>query len=367
MIKFLDLQRINAQYKEELQNAFNRVIDSGWYILGEEVKRFEEEFADYCGVEHCVGVANGLDALILIFRAYKELGMMQDGDEIIVPANTYIASVLAISANNLVPVLVEPTLDFYNIDPALITAHITPRTKGILAVHLYGQLADLSAISIIAQQHGLKIIEDAAQAHGASKEGNKAGSLGDAAGFSFYPGKNLGAIGDGGAVTTNDNLLAKTIRALANYGSEIKYQNEYQGVNSRLDELQAALLAVKLKYLEKEIERRRAIANQFINGIKNPHVSLPKVKDQNSHVWHVFVVRVKERERFQSYLTANNIQTIIHYPIPPHQQKAYQHLNHLSLPVTEKIHKEIISLPISAVLADKDVEKIIAVINSYAE
>ncbi len=365
MIKFLDLQRINAQYKEELQSAFNRVIDSGWYILGKEVKKFEEEFADYCGVKHCVGVANGLDALILIFRAYKELGLMQDGDEIIVPANTYIASILAISANNLVPVLVEPSLDTYNIEPNLIAAHITPKTKGILVVHLYGQLANLPAISAIAKEHQLKIIEDAAQAHGASMDDKKAGSWGDAAGFSFYPGKNLGAIGDAGAVTTNDELLAKTIRALANYGSEIKYHNEYQGLNSRLDELQAALLSVKLKYLEHELDRRRAIANQFINGIKNPLILLPKLMDQHSHVWHVFVVRVTNRVHFQSYLTANEIQTVIHYPIPPHQQKAYKSLNHLSFPITEKIHREIISLPISPVLTDTEVEKAIAIINRY--
>ena len=365
MIKFLDLHKINAQYKEEIQEAFTRVIDSGWYILGKEVDNFEKEFATYCGAETCIGVANGLDALILILRAYKELGIMKDGDEIIVPANTYIASILAISANNLTPVLVEPDLHSYNLDPRLIEEKITDKTKGILAVHLYGQIADMGAICEISTRHNLKVIEDAAQSHGASIDNKRAGNWGDATGFSFYPGKNLGALGDAGAITTNDQLLAKTIRSIANYGSEIKYHNEFKGTNSRLDELQSAFLSAKLKYLEKEIEKRRTVANRYINEIKNDKVILPLINKQENHVWHVFVVRVKDRADFQSYLTNNDIQTLIHYPIPPHQQNAYPELNHLSFPVTEKIHKEIISLPISAVLTNDEVNEIIRVVNLY--
>ncbi|MNK00029.1 dTDP-3-amino-3,6-dideoxy-alpha-D-galactopyranose transaminase [compost metagenome] len=365
MIKFLDLHKINAQYKLEIQEAFNRVIDSGWYILGKEVENFEKEFAAYCGAENCIGVANGLDALILIFRAYKELGLMQDGDEIIVPANTYIASVLAISANNLVPILVEPDLYTYNLDPNLIEKSITAKTKGILAVHLYGQIANMNDICAIAVKHNLKVIEDAAQSHGASINHKKAGSWGDASGFSFYPGKNLGALGDAGAITTNDKLLAKTIRSIANYGSEIKYHNEFKGTNSRLDELQSAFLSAKLKHLDKEIETRRAIANRYINEIKNDKINLPSSIEAENHVWHVFVIRVEDRTGFQKYLLDNGIQTLIHYPVAPHQQKAYPELNHLSLPITEKIHKEVISLPISAVLTDNEVTEIVKAINRY--
>lgn len=365
MIKFLDLQKINAQYENELQEAFTRVINSGWYILGKEVESFEKEFAAYCGTETCIGVANGLDALVLILRAYKELGIMQDDDEIIVPANTYIASILAISANNLIPILVEPDPKSYNLDPKLITAKITQKTKAILAVHLYGQISDMTTICEIAKKHNLKVIEDSAQSHGSSINNKKSGNWGDASGFSFYPGKNLGALGDAGAITTNDELLAKTIRAVANYGSEIKYHNEFKGTNSRLDELQAAFLAAKLKHLDKEIEKRRAVANRYIDEIKNDKIKLPSFTSQENHVWHVFVVRVENRNNFQNYLTSNGIQTLIHYPIPPHQQKAYPELNHLSLPITEKIHREIISLPISAVLTDEEVNEIIRVVNHY--
>lgn len=365
MIKFLDIQQINAQYRNELQAAFNRVLDSGWFILGEEVKTFEKEFAAYCGTRHCVGVANGLDALILILRAYKELGILQDGDEVLVPANTYIASILAISANALVPVLVEPNPYSFNLDAKQIAAKISPRTKAILVVHLYGKLADMEAITQIAKQHQLKVIEDSAQAHGASKAGRKAGAWGHASGFSFYPGKNLGALGDAGAVTTDDDLLANTIRTLANYGSQIKYQNEYKGINSRLDELQAALLGVKLKYLDTEIQIRRQIANRYLNEINNSALQLPENNKEEEHVWHVFVVRVKNREHFQQYLTAKGVQTVVHYPIPPHQQEAYKELNALSLPITEQIHQEVISLPISPVLKDEEVTQVIKIVNQY--
>lgn len=365
MIKFLDLQAINQQYKTELEEACSRVINSGWYISGTEVSAFEEKFAEHCGVKHCVGVANGLDALILIFRAYKKLGKLKDGDEVLVPANTYIASILAISANGLVPILVEPNEQTYNVDVSLIEQNLTPKTKAILAVHLYGQLADMPIIMNLAEKHNLLVVEDAAQAHGASLKGKKAGNWGHAAGFSFYPGKNLGALGDAGAVTTNDEALASIIRSLGNYGSEVKYHNAYKGINSRLDELQAALLSVKLKHLDTEIEQRQTIANAFLNGIKNPKIKLPLIQYQEQHVWHLFVVRVEDRANFQSYLTEKGIQTVIHYPIPPHKQKAYSELNHLSFPLTEKIHEQVLSLPISPVLTKAEVQKIIDVVNGF--
>ena len=365
MIKFLDLQAINHQYKAELEEACSRVINSGWYISGTEVGAFEQKFASYCGVKHCIGVANGLDALILIFRAYKELGQLHDGDEVLVPANTYIASILAISANNLVPVLIEPNEHSYNLDAGLLEQHLNPKTKAILAVHLYGQLADMPAIITFAKKHHILVVEDAAQAHGASIGGKKAGNWGHAAGFSFYPGKNLGALGDAGAVTTNDAALATMVRSLGNYGSEVKYHNTFKGINSRLDELQAALLSVKLRHLDVEIERRRAIANAFLNGIKNPKIKLPYIEQQEQHVWHLFVIQVDNRATFQSYLTEKGIQTVIHYPIPPHKQKSYSELNKLSFPLTEKIHEQILSLPISPVLIDAEVQKIINIVNGY--
>ncbi len=365
MIKFLDLQAINHQYKTELEEACSRVINSGWYISGTEVSAFEQQFSTYCGVKHSVGVANGLDALILIFRAYKELGRLKDGDEVLVPANTYIASILAISANGLVPILIEPNEQTYNVDVSLIEQNLTPKTKAILAVHLYGQLADMPSIMNLAEKHNLLVVEDAAQAHGARIKGKKAGNWGHAAGFSFYPGKNLGALGDAGAVTTNDEALATMIRSLGNYGSEVKYHNAYKGINSRLDELQAALLSVKLKHLDIEIERRQTIANAFLNGIKNPKIKLPLIQYQEQHVWHLFVVRVEDRANFQSYLTEKGIQTVIHYPIPPHKQKAYSELNQLSFPLTEKIHEQVLSLPISPVLTNTEVQKIIDVVNGF--
>lgn len=365
MIKFLDLLEINKQHKEELKSAFERVLNSGWYILGEELTTFENSFATYCGTKHAIGVANGLDALILIIRAYKELGLFHDGDEIIVPANTYIASILAISANNLVPVLVEPDIDTYNIDPTLIEAKITAKTKAILPVHLYGQLCDMKAINAIAKKYQLKVIEDSAQSHGATNNGIRAGNFGDATGFSFYPGKNLGALGDAGAITTNNDDLATAIRAILNYGSEIKYKNKYKGVNSRLDELQAALLGVKLKTLDAETATKRAIANRYLQEINNPKIVLPKVAVQSAHVWHLFVVRTINRDDLQQYLTAKGIQTIIHYPIPPHQQEAYKEWAHLSYPVSETIHREVLSLPLSQVLTPDEVSYVIKSLNEY--
>ncbi|WP_281228041.1 DegT/DnrJ/EryC1/StrS family aminotransferase [Flavobacterium aquiphilum] len=365
MIKFLDLQKINAQYKTELTQAFNRVLDSGWYIMGAELKLFETDFANYCGTKHAIGVANGLDALILIIRAYKEMGIFQDGDEILVPSNTYIASILAISANNLVPVLVEPKLEAFNIDVLLIESKITSKTKAILPVHLYGQLCDMPVIITIAKKYNLKVIEDCAQAHGAILENKKAGNWGDAAGFSFYPGKNLGALGDAGAITTNDDNLASCLRALLNYGSQVKYKNLYKGVNSRLDELQAALLSVKLKNLDVETAVKRKIAERYLTEIKNPKITLPEVTIDSAHVWHLFVIMTDKRDELQEYLNDNGIQTVIHYPIPPHKQEAYKEWNDMSFPISELIHQTVISLPLSAVMTSEEVDGVINVLNAY--
>ncbi|RBQ03559.1 DegT/DnrJ/EryC1/StrS family aminotransferase [Pedobacter miscanthi] len=366
MIKFLDLKQINAAHKMELMNAFEEVIDSGWYIMGDKLNLFEKEFAEYCGTKHAIGVANGLDALILIIRAYKELGIFKDGDEILVPSNTYIASILAISANNLVPVLVEPDIDTYDIDPELIEKKITDRTVAILPVHLYGQLCDMEKILIIAKKNNIKVIEDCAQAHGAAdNSGRRAGNFGDAAGFSFYPGKNLGAIGDAGAITTNDDELAVALRALLNYGSHVKYQNLYKGINSRLDELQAALLSVKLGHLDIETEFRRKVANRYLNEINNNKLILPQVKDQSTHVWHLFVIRTADRKTLQDYLLKHDIQTVIHYPIPPHKQPAYAELVDEKHPISETIHREVLSLPISPVMKNEEISKVIEIINAY--
>lgn len=363
MIPFLDLKNINAQYREELIEACIKVIDSGWYIQGNECQEFEKEFAAYCGSKYAIGVANGLDALILIIRAYKEMGIMNDGDEIIVPANTYIASILAISDNGLIPVLVEPDIKTYNIDPALIEENITAKTKAIMAVHLYGQIAAMDEINAIAKKYNLKVIEDSAQAHGAYFGDKRTGNLGDASGFSFYPGKNLGALGDGGAVTTNDEDLASTIRALGNYGSHKKYENFYKGTNSRLDEMQAAMLRVKLRHLDNEIEKRRKIANYYLENINNENIILPTVREQNNHVWHLFVVRTEKRDNLQKYLLDNGIQTLIHYPIPPHKQEAYKELKNESYAISEQIHDEVLSLPISGVQSLDDTKTIVEVIN----
>ncbi|KRD07491.1 aminotransferase [Flavobacterium sp. Root901] len=365
MIKFLDIQKINAQYKNELLETFTRVLDSGWYIMGNELKEFEIQFASYCGTKHAIGVANGLDALILIIRAYKEMGWFQEGDEILVPSNTYIASILAISANNLIPILIEPNLETFNMNSSLIESKITSRTKAILPVHLYGQLCDMVVIDTIAKKHNLKVIEDCAQAHGAILKNKKAGNWGDAAGFSFYPGKNLGALGDGGAITTNDDELAACIRALLNYGSHVKYQNLYKGINSRLDELQAAMLTVKLKKLDLETKTKRNIANRYLNEIVNSKISLPEVKENLAHVWHLFVIRTVKRDDLHNYLKDKGIQTVIHYPIPPHKQEAYKEWNNLSFPISEQIHNEVLSLPLSAVLSFEEVETIIRALNEY--
>jgi dTDP-4-amino-4,6-dideoxygalactose transaminase len=380
MIKFLDLQKITAKYEAEIKQAVNRVIDSGWYLQGKENERFEENYARYIGNKHCIGVANGLDALIWILRAYIEMGVMHEGDEVIVPANTFIASILAITENNLKPVLVEPSIDTYQIDDTLIEQAITPRTKAIMIVHLYGQCAYTEKIGELCKKYNLKLIEDNAQAHGCMfrfTQGNtelntvkhcvikKTGSLGDAAGHSFYPGKNLGAFGDAGAVTTNDDELAQVVRALANYGSTKKYVFTYTGRNSRLDEIQAAILDVKLKYLDQDTAARKQVARYYIENIKHPEVILPKVTDWDAHVFHLFPIRIKRREEFQAYLAQKGIQTIIHYPIPPHRQECYKEFNHLSLPITQQIHREEVSLPMSPVMDIDEMEYVVSAINSF--
>ena len=366
MIKFLDLQKINLLHRQEIEREILEVFRSGWYLLGNKVKAFEENLSNYIGAKHAIGVANGLDALRLILRGYIEMGVMQKGDEIIVPANTYIASVLAISDNGLVPVLVEPDINTYNIDYNKIEEAVTSKTKAIMPVHLYGRVAWSQDLTVLAEKYSLKLIEDNAQAIGAAWNGIKTGNLGDAAGFSFYPGKNLGALGDGGAVTTNDDELAATIRALANYGSNQKYVNIYQGLNSRLDEIQAAVLNVKLKYIDDENEYRRKIAERYINEINNPEIILPEnPSNPTEHVWHLFVIRTRERERLQKYLSDNGIQTLSHYPIPPHHQQAYKEMNTLSFPITEQIHKGVLSLPISSVMENDAIEKILYQLNSF--
>ncbi|RTY92353.1 DegT/DnrJ/EryC1/StrS aminotransferase family protein [Flavobacterium sp. GT3R68] len=366
MIRFLDIHKINKPYEEFFQQKLKEVMDKGWYILGKEVTLFEENFADFCGSRHCIGVGNGLDALTLIFKAYIQLGRLEKGDEIIVPANTYIASILAILQADLVPVLVEPKLESYNIDPNLIAASITTRTKAILAVHLYGQLADMSAISSITKKNNLLLIEDAAQAHGAQNtQGFKAGNLSDASGFSFYPGKNLGALGDGGAVTTNDDALAQLVASLRNYGSEAKYHNEFIGFNSRLDEIQAAFLNVKLPDLYLDNEKRKVIANRYLSEIVNPKIVLPEFNGGSHHVFHLFVIRTENRDNLQHYLKESGIETLIHYPIPPHKQNALSAWNKLSFPITEKIHREVISIPISPVMMMDEVDFVIKILNAY--
>lgn len=375
MIPFLDLKSINGQYASELKAAAARVIDSGWYIMGEELKAFEAEFAAYCGTRHCIGVANGLDALILVLRAWKELGKLKDGDEVIVPANTYIASVLAITENRLKPVLVEPDENTYNLCPQRVKAAITPNTKAILPVHLYGLISPMPELMAIADENNLLVLEDCAQAHGASIDGKKAGSFGHAAGFSFYPGKNLGALGDAGAITTNDEELATTLRALRNYGSHEKYKNLFQGVNSRLDEIQAAMLSVKLKHLDTETAHRRKMAAAYLDGITNPAIVLPAINSafniknstymSEAHVYHVFVIRCEQREALQKHLLDAGIQTLIHYPIPPHQQQAYKELNMDKYPVAEMIHQQVMSLPMGPTITDEQVTAVIIACNGF--
>lgn len=366
MIKFLDLQKINLQHQTEIEAQLLEVFRSGWYLLGERLKNFENNFSSYIGSSHAIGVANGLDALRLILKAYIEMGIMAVGDEIIVPSNTYIASILAISDNGLIPVLVEPDINSYNIDVSKIEEKISSKTKAILIVHLYGRIIFSDQLQQIAKENNLKIIEDNAQAIGAEWNGKKSGNLGDAAGFSFYPGKNLGALGDAGAITTNDDQLATTIRALANYGSNQKYVNIYKGLNSRLDEIQAAILDVKLKYINSENQKRIDIAKRYISEIKNPKIILPELpENENEHVWHLFVIRTENRDELQNYLTEKNIQTLIHYPIPPHQQNAYKEWNNMSFPISEKIHNEVLSLPISPILEDEEIQTIIKALNNF--
>ena len=360
MIKFLDLHKINERYREAINLRIKDVLDCGWYLLGKQRETFENNFAKFCGVKHCIGCANGLDALNLIIKAYGF-----NNDEIIVPANTYIATILAITENNCIPILVEPDINTYNINPDLIEEKITSKTKAIMVVHLYGQAVQMNKIYEIAKKHNLKIIEDSAQAHGAIYNEKRTGNLGDASGFSFYPGKNLGCMGDGGCVTTNDDTLANKIRVIANYGSDRKYHHIYKGVNSRLDEIQASILDVKLKYLEQDNERRREIAKIYRKNITNKNIILPNTYDETAHVWHIFAIRTQNRNKLQQYLENNNIQTNIHYPTPPHKQGAYKEYNDMNLPITEKIHNEVISLPISPVMTDEEVFKVIEVINKY--
>ncbi|MFV8323153.1 DegT/DnrJ/EryC1/StrS family aminotransferase [Flavobacterium sp. LS2R12] len=379
MILFLDLKKINEPYETAFQEKMKAVLDNGWYILGSEVKEFESSFAKYCGAKYCIGTGNGFDALVLIFKAYIQLGKLQKGDEVIVPANTYIASILAILQADLIPVLVEPKLETYNINPDLILEKITSKTKAILVVHLYGQLAEMEEINQIAFANNLLVVEDAAQAHGAilevESQKSKVESLDTyklipkTQAYSFYPGKNLGALGDAGAVTTNDSELAKVIQSLRNYGSEAKYYNDYIGVNSRLDELQAAFLNVKLPFLNTDNEKRKTIAKRYLSEIKNEKIILPIVSlrgtKQSNHVFHLFVIRTQNRIDLQDYLHQNGIQTVIHYPVPPHNQKALSFLNHLSFPITQKIHDEVLSLPISPVLTNDEVDFIISILNKY--
>lgn len=363
MVKFLDLHGINEVYRAEINESIKRVLDSGWYLLGRENESFCAAFSEYIGVKHTIGVANGLDALSLILRAWD----FPEGSEVIVPANTYIASILSISQNNLKPVLVEPDINTYNIDPKLIEAAITPKTRAIMAVHLYGRACDMGEIFELAKKYNLKVIEDCAQSHGAYYPNicKRAGSLCDAAAFSFYPGKNLGCLGDGGAVVTNDDAFAQKIAALRNYGSHKKYENLFKGYNSRLDEIQAAVLEVKLKGLDRDNAKRREIAQYYIENIKNPNLILP-VSASDPHVWHIFVVRCDNRDALQAHLMKCDVQTMIHYPIAPHKQEAYSELASLSLPISEKIHKEVLSLPISPVMSDEEIKQVVKAVNSYA-
>lgn len=366
MIPFLNLHKINARFESEFKNGFQEFLDSGYYILGNQLTRFENLFADYCGTKHCIGVANGLDALRLILEGYKHLGKLKTGDEVIVASNTFIATIIAIKQAGLTPILAEADAATFNFDLDKLPSYITSKTKAIMPVHLYGQLANIEAIQALADKHDLLVIEDAAQAHGAeyfSKK--KAGNLGNAAGFSFYPSKNLGALGDGGAVTTNDDALAKAIRMFRNYGTSTKYVNEVLGLNSRLDEIQAAFLSIKLKRLDADNAKRREIALRYIAEIQNDKIRLPIYKGALDHVFHLFVVQVKDRAVFVAHLTDHKIGHLIHYPIAPHQQKAFPELKKLSFPVAEALHNRVVSLPMSPVMTVKEVNTVIAVLNSY--
>lgn len=366
MIKFLDIQKVTQKYSEEIHSAVSRVIDSGWYCQEKENEQFETDYSTYIGTKYTVGCANGLDALILIFRAYVEMGIMKPGDEVIVPANTFVASILAISENGLTPVLVEPSIETYQIDDSKIEEVITEHTKAILIVHLYGQCAYTDKIGELCQKYNLKLVEDNAQAHGCKFKRRRTGSLGDAAGHSFYPGKILGALGDAGAVTTNDEELAKIIRAVANYGSQRKYVFKYIGRNSRLDEIQAAVLNVKLKHLDEDVAIRKQIAKYYIDNITNPAIITPIVKDWDAHVFHIFTIRCKHRNKLQKYLSDNGVQTVIHYPIPPHKQECYREWNNLSFPITEQIHNEELSLPMSPMLMNKEISTVVSLLNDWS-
>lgn len=361
MISFLNLEKINHRFRTQIESKIKKVLDSGWYLEGEENANFAKHFAEFCGTKYALGVANGLDAINLILRAYE----FKANDEIIVPSNTYIATILAISQNGYTPVLVEPDINTYNINPDLIEAKITAKTKAIIVVHLYGQAVQMEKIWHLAQKYDLKIIEDSAQAHGAIYKGKRVGNLGDASAFSFYPGKNLGCLGDGGGVTTNDEKLYSKIKAIANYGSDRKYHHIYKGVNSRLDEIQAGILDIKLAHLDADNEKRRQIAWYYRTKIKNDKITLPQAYDENACVWHCFVVRVQRRDEFQKYLSDNGVQTIIHYPTPPHKQEAYKEWAKLSYPISEKIHRTIISLPISPVMSDEEVKKVVELVNGF--
>lgn len=362
MVEFLALSKINNRFHKETVNYLKEFLDDSNYILGESVGNFEREFAIFCNSSYCIGVGNGLEALSLILKGYG----IKEGDEVIVPANTYIATILAITSTGATPILVEPNEETYNINAELIEKYITQKTKAIMIVHLYGQVVRMDKIWEIAKQYNIKIIEDAAQSHGAIYNGQKVGSLGDAAGFSFYPGKNLGALGDGGAITTNDPVLAEKVKALRNYGSHQKYINVLKGINSRLDEIQAGFLRIKLPYLDNDNEKRRSIAQFYCNHINNNLIKLPKMpSDEENHVWHLFVVRVHNRKHFQQYMTSNGVETLVHYPIPPHKQEAYKEWNELSFPITEAISREVVSLPISPVMTQEEVNYIVSVVNNY--
>jgi dTDP-4-amino-4,6-dideoxygalactose transaminase len=365
MIQFLNLKKLNQPFEVAFQQKMKHFLDGGWYILGSEVKTFEANFASYCGAKHCIGVGNGLDALVLIFKGYIQLGKLQKGDEVIIPSNTYIASILAVMQSDLVPVLIEPRLETYTIDSEKIEAKITPKAKAILPVHLYGQLCKMEVINTIAKKHNLLVVEDAAQAHGAMWNEIKAGNFGNAAGFSFYPGKNLGALGDAGAITTNDDALAEVLFSMRNYGSKVKYENEIVGINSRLDELQAAFLNIKLGYLDAENESRKAISKRYLSEIKNDKIVLPNWDFSQNHVFHLFVIRTDNRLALQNYLKECGVETMIHYPIPPHKQKALATWNHLSLPITEQIHNEVLSIPMNSSLTNDEIDQIIQKLNQY--
>ncbi|EJW8041184.1 DegT/DnrJ/EryC1/StrS family aminotransferase [Escherichia coli] len=367
MISFLNLKKINGRYKKELIAACAKVIDSGWYIQGNELATFESKFASYCGTKYAVGVANGLDALTLVLRAWKIMGRLKDNDKIMVPANTYIASIISITQNNLVPILVEPDSQTFNLTYDSLNKSWVDGIKAILPVHLYGQISPMQEIIEFARERNLLVLEDCAQAHGASIGGKKAGSWGDASGFSFYPGKNLGALGDAGIITSNDTELITTLRALRNYGSHKKYENIYIGYNSRLDEIQAAMLSVKLKYIDKETERRREISKKYRCGIVNELITLPVVLNEEGHVWHLFVIRCKEREKLVEYLDSHGIQTLVHYPIPPHKQIAYKDWNNLKFPITEDIHNTVLSIPLDPTMSDNEVEQVIKIINGFGK